>query len=138
MMLYLLLSAGAMALGRFTFGLEQALEPRYRIISILLTATLLELLLARSPQAANRATVQACILTLAILLLVQSTLAAQRPMRKQREILITETANWISSRYGLHYPRGAMEKAGIIFDTAVDKRRYEVPSVVLERTQAPH
>jgi len=126
-MTYLFLSAAATSAGRAGFGIPQALDVRYKIVSLLLTACLLGLGVRVFPRVFRVFPVQVVLLSALCIHFAWSGPWTRPLLEQRREALIMETAGGIIRREGLHYPRGGMEHAGRIFNEAVAKGVYRIP-----------
>jgi hypothetical protein len=135
MALFIFLSAAATAVGRAKFGAAQALEPRYRILSILLLTTYLALCLRIFPQVFRRRAVYFLIL-FALMFNFSWWSSKSLPLiRAHRRDLISETALLLANKRGLGGAKESTHHGAIIFGLAVDKGLYRIPDEVLEEAE---
>ena len=128
-LLFLLLNAGVLALGRS--GMEiSAMDPRYRLLSLLIFCSCLGCALRRWPRPFARNFIFIALSAVTFAGYIFSAKNAVKCLEAHRKVLIVETAGWMERRHGLHYPRRNMEHAGAIFDAALEKGTYVLPPCV--------
>jgi len=132
MMLYFILASAATTFGRAKYGAIQALDPRYRILSLLLLATYLAFGMQMLPRVFQRRTVYFLIVLALSLNFVRSAQDSLPHIRGHREYQITMTANWLIDRSGLDTTEEGRYHADILFGLAVEKGLFEIPQEAIE------
>ena len=131
--LFFVLNAAVAMVTRSGFGIKQALDVRYQIVSLMLAGccyfSMVELfgLKGKIFQIA-----QAGILSLIVLFYGYSIYHANDKMKRHHSILINKMIRYQTTGSGLHYPVEKESRAIGILRKAISKGRYQMPALKTE------
>jgi hypothetical protein len=131
MLLYLFMTAGAAAVARSGFGIAQAMEARYGIVSVLVLVCTVTLLIEALPRVFQRPSLVVAVWALTFAGYYWSVSNSRTELQNARDYLVQGAMRWGNEkRDDLCYPRPAMDHASRILDESIKQGVYRLPNLI--------